>query len=68
MVVRRQHKLCEEVSGSQCCVIVVLWKKFLGSIGLRNKSQLSFEKKASGVEEGPFAVGSRGSSYSRRNS
>jgi hypothetical protein len=68
MAVRGQQKLCEEVSGSQCCVVVVLWKKFLGSIGLRNKSQLSFERKANGVEEGPFAVGRRGSSYSRRNS
>jgi hypothetical protein len=63
-----QQKLCEEASGLQCCVIVVLLKKFLGSIGLRNKSQLSFFFKASGVEEGPFVVGSRGSSYSRRNS
>jgi hypothetical protein len=68
MVATGQQKLCEEVSGSQCCVIVVLWTKFLGSIGLRNKSQLCFERKASGLEEGPFEVGCRGSSYSRRNS
>jgi hypothetical protein len=33
---------------------------------LRNKSKLSFERKASGVKEGPFEVGFRGSSYSRR--